>query len=484
MGVVSRNVILLLVLAAIASLVVMGFGFTRLTRPVGPTLSGEEGPSNAINVVLIVLDALRADYVAGECNGVPVMPKLSRLAEESVRFTNAVTPCTWTRPAMASIFTSLHVDAHQVYFSNDPRSSKKAIADALPGSSETLASYLGKLKYTTVGVQTNANLVSDLGFAQGFDSYYYMSTVPANEVTTLAIEKIRRAYEPFFLYVHYMDPHMPYDPPARYRKLFGWPPGIDAAELHIVTNFKRYFWDLCDRVTGNKEKSDFEELSPKAKEALQRLYAGECRFLDDELARLLDHFRNEKDNTLIIIVADHGEHFWEHGYLGHGLTMYEEELRVPFFMLGAGLKPRAIDVPVEMLDILPTVAGLVGGPSRPTWQGMRLFDGIRQGGDTPVFSYTRGPYPACNTDLEMVRRGDLKLIVNRKHNRVELYDLAADPRERTDLAAERPEDVAKMKAMLDAHREQNIKDRQQDAPEQVEISDELRDQFKALGYGK
>ena len=433
------------------------------------------------NVVLIVIDTLRADRVAGRRHGVPLMPNLSRVAEDSVNFTRAVTQCTWTAPAVASIFTSLHMDTHQVYFRPNLEKPGQQTGDALSPAFETIATYLHKAGFRAAVIQSNINLTAELGFARDFDPYVYLPNKTASEITARAIEEAGKLPEPFFLYVHYLDPHVPYAPPAEYRQLLGWPPAINPTEMGVVTHFLPYMLDYCDYKLGIKKNPSFPPLSPAAREAVQTLYDGEVRFVDDQLAKLLDFLKTAHRNSLIIIVADHGEQFWDHDFLGHGVTLYDEELKVPFFMLGPGLEPRKIDRNVETFDILPTIAALLGLPPNPAWQGHDLFAG---GKGRPVYSHTRGSWLECNTDLEMLETGDLKLILNRRTNQAELYDLAADPLEKTDLASQHPKDVETMKALVDTRRQCNIEARAQNTPQRTSISPEAVEQLKSIGYGR
>ena len=446
-------------------------------------------PRNAQNVVLIVLDTLRADRVFAERNGVPLMPHLSRFARDCLQFTHANTPCTWTRPAMASILTSLYVDTHQVFYGNNPKESNEAKSDALSKSFENMATYLKRAGYATAVIQTNGNLVADFGFAEGFDSYEYLPGDPAADVVSPhAIARLAELREPFFFYVHFMDPHPPYTPPQKCRDLFGWPPPISDEELAVVNNaddkFMKYLYDHCDYMVGNKPKPSFTPLSPAAQEAVRTLYDGEVRSLDDELAKLIDALLKEKPNSIIIVLADHGEHLWEHGYMGHGLTMYEEELRVPLFFRSPGLPPQVVDREVSIVDVLPTVAGLLGLPASRGWQGRSLLSPEPDNALSPVFSHTYAPYPSLNTEVEALKMGRLKLIVDRKKNRAELYDMANDSHEKTDLAAQRPDVVATFKKLLDEHRNQNIQARGGVQRQSVGVSPDLQDQLRRLGYGQ
>jgi len=475
---------LFLSLTAFASLLLVVLGIVLLKAslvPNRPQTLPQQRPANPLNVVLILLDALRADRVEAQRNGIPLMPYLTRWSADAVRFTHASAPATWTKPSMASIFTGLYVDAHQVYFGPDPNAQGQPVSDALPPSLETMAGYLKKAGYRTACVQTNGNLVPEFGFAQGFDRYPYYLDVPASEVTAHALELCQDLAEPFFFYVHYMDPHFPYTPPERYKQLLGWPPPLDENELKLVSDFTPYFWDYANYLIGARKAPSYPPLSPAAQEAVRTLYDGEVRYLDDELGKLLEVIHAKWPNTLYIILADHGEHFWDHGYVGHGLTLYEEEVHVPFLLKGPGLAPRSVDANVETINILPTVAQILGLTPNPAWQGRSLFSN-KDNENRAVFCRTRGPWAACNTDLEMVGLCNLKAILDRRRNRVELYDLTADPLEKHDLALERPKDVEAMRALVEAHRGENERMRQQGAPLSVPLPPDVLEQLQRLGY--
>lgn len=472
----------LAIAGVIAGLGLIGAGLLCLSLAAGRGATGKvQGRATGPNVVLIVLDALRADRVEAERGGVPVMPHLAQFAQESAYYPNAVTQCTWTRPSMATLFTSLHVDTHQVYFSTDPNDPAQPKSDALPAALETMASYLRARGYGTAAVQTNVNLIEEFGFAAGFDRYVYKENAPANEVTAAALELLKAEPGPFFLYAHYIDPHLPYDPPEPYRRMFGWPPPLNPEELAVATDFLDYFWDTCDVLIGRKAARELPPLSAAGEEAVRTLYDGEARFVDEEAYRLLEHIRARFPNTIVIITADHGEHFWDHGYLGHGLTLYEEELRVPLALSGPGVEPGRDTAPVGLIDLLPTVAALLGLPAQPQWQG-RSFRGAPPE-PLRAYSFTRGPWTGCNTYREMVREGEMKLILDRRTDGVELYDMAADPLERHNLAAERPEEAQALRATLEAHRERCIQARRGGAAASVALPPEVRDQLRGLGYG-
>jgi len=480
----KRKRALLALAAAMALLLIIGGSLLLLPKPQTLNPKPDLTPHNPLNVVLIILDALRADRVFASRNGIPLMPNLAEFSKRCVQFTHANTPCTWTRPAMASILTSLYVDTHQVYYGPDPQRPNDNTSDALPKSFENMATYLKRAGYATAVVQTNGNLVRDLGFGEGFDEYEYLPDETADKVTPCALRHLEGLRDPFFLYLHYMDPHLPYTPPERFRKLFGWPPPIDDSELAIVNDFMGYVFDHDEYKVGNKPSPSYKPLSPAAEEAVRTLYDAEARSLDEELGKFLDALLQRKPNTLIVITADHGEHLWDHDYLGHGLTMYEAELRVPFFIYLPDGKPQTIDTDVNTVNILPTISECLGLPANPAWQGRSLFSTEAAGKAQPIFSHTLGPWRSYNIEYEAVKVGRFKLIVNRKKEHNELYDMVDDSEETNDLSAQRSDAVRAMLALLVEHRNQNARARGNVQKESVKLSPELMKQLQDLGYGR
>lgn len=423
------------------------------------------------NVVLIVLDACREDRIDAARNGMPVMPHLSNFP--AVRFRNAISPAPWTLPSMVSVFTSLYVDAHQVH------SGKTHVPENL----ESAASYLKKAGYTTLCVQTNSLMNVEIGCNRGFDVYDYQLLAPADKATALALDHVANAKPPFFLYVHYMDLHECSWPPDDYLSLMGYPtPGLSPEEQKYVENSLSYTINNNLYVYGYKLKRIVPEASAIMKEARWSVYDAAARFADEQSGILIDTLLERYPNTVVVVVADHGEHFWEHGYLGHTLTLYEQLIHVPLFIKAPGLKPATVDSLVETIDILPTIAALAGLPARPAWQGRDLF--APREPDAPVFSSGKFNVLCIKGKSEVVRlgskklifHGDLsldpfglyllavKLIRNMQLDRMELYDLAADPAETANLASEQPELARQLMAMLYAHLRTNALANGSDGP--------------------
>ncbi|MDQ1257256.1 MAG: Sulfatase protein [Candidatus Hydrogenedentes bacterium] len=451
--------------------------FAACSRPSAPEPAAGPPP----NVVLIVLDAFRADRIGAERNGLPLTPMLNRLTAESLEFTRAAASCSWTRPSMASLFTSLYVDAHQVFYVAGRSKEDEQTADALPDALETIAEWMKKGGYATLGIQTNANLTAELGFAQGFDEYLFENDAKADWVTDRASERLAGLKQPYFLYAHFMDSHAPYDPPEAYRTTFGPLPAISAEEQAVVDQSLPYVLDMFYHTVGALDVRKFATLSPEGRETLAIRYDAACRFMDDQLTELLARIERETPNTLVVILADHGEEFWEHGSLGHGGSLYEEQIAVPFFIHGPGIQPRQEANPVSTVHLLPTLAAYLKRPPEPNWQGQDLLKGYAP--DMPVFAKRPASAPLEHLCMEMARVGTMKLIVHPATGQEELFDLAADPRETNNLAAAQPDATARMRSLLTQHLKDNRNHRQGGRSE-VRLSPELREQQRRIGYGK
>jgi len=441
-------------------------------------------PPRMPNVVFLLLDTVRADRLGATRNGLPVTPHLDAFADEAVVFANTVTPCSWTKPAMASIFTARYVDAHGVFYSARIEDPDHPVSDVLPDEFETMAEFLARHGYDTFAVQTNANLTRAAGFAQGFDEgrYLFQNGWRADWVTGQALHTLDVLREPFFAYCHYMDPHAPYDPPETHRDVFGPEPDLTEQDRALLDNdtFMAYCLDRVKVALGLEDGHAMPEFSPQGKEYVRQRYDSEIRYMDDELGPLLDRVRAKYPHSVIIIASDHGEEFWERGGMGHGATLHREQLRVPLLIRAPGLPRGRVETPAELLDILPTVARLIGADADPAWQGKDLFraDAVHE----PRFSRTYGPWPELRVDAEAVLDGGAKLIRDNTHEQTRLYDLETDPGEHNDLAPDQPERAQALTSTLDDHRRKNEKRRGAVAQQETRLDDETRAMLDAMGY--
>ncbi len=278
-----------------------------------PSSSGAAAP----NVLIYMIDTLRADRLGVYGYDQPTSPNLDALAKDSIVFRHALAQSSWTRPSVASVFTGLHPRSHGV---NDR-------TDALSPTATTLAAVLGSAGYQTAAVVTNGNVSAPFGFHLGFEAFVYLGEGTGREIhaqSDVVNDRVfawlegRDADRPFFLYVHTSDPHDPYAPRAPFRDRFmpspRFPDRIAIRSMH--------------------ERPLEAQQAPDVARELGALYDAEIAFNDHHLGRLLDHLKAENlyDSTIVLVVSDHGEEFYEHEYWGHGITLYEEQLRVPFVL--------------------------------------------------------------------------------------------------------------------------------------------------------
>ena len=451
-------------------------------------------PVQRPNVVFLLLDTLRADRVGGQRNGTPITPFLHEFSKGGATFSHAISPSSWTKPTLASLFTALYPETHKVRFSADPTSGEHT-SDVLADAIETLPEYLRDAGYDNWGIQTNENGNTTYGFAQGFgeDRYAFHEFIPGKEVTSLAIDTLPRMKPPFFLFAQYVDPHSPYSPAPEYREIFGPQPEItqeDAQHINDDKAFSAYFQDDTDFWLGRTTERKFPPLSDAGKEAIRYRYDAECRQLDDQVARLVRTIEGQFPNTIFVIVSDHGDEFWERGTLGHSHQVYEELIHVPLIVRGPGIPAGEVSQPVSTMGIWPTLAKTLGLPARPQWQVPDLF--AQAATPAPVYSWTQGSYNDGKVNVSAMVDGDMKLmnspidpkIPDPTHAETQLFDLAKDPGENQNLYPRRLEDDLTLLAKLERHRETATKAGETVTASTTPISAEQMSQLEQLGYAR
>ncbi len=419
-------------LGAVAALTVVLFG------------AGSCGPvrGDRPDIVLIVVDTLRADHVGAYGHHRVTTPHLDALASRGVLFENAWSTAPWTLPSVMSIHTGLYPADHRV--ENDGLK--------LGAEVSTLAEQLSAAGYETAAFVSHVYVSRPFGFARGFDTFEDFGISrpgyrpeagmepTADIVTDAALAHLgRRSRAPLFLFVHYFDPHWPYHPPPGYRDLF---PNDYEGELDASYDSISRFQDPAVRLP-----EDYREF-------LETRYDGEIRFVDEMIGRLLEAI---DERAWIIVTADHGEEYKEHGSMGHGRQLYEESIHVPLVIAGPpaqgekknGEGGRRIASPVSGVDIHPTILDLAGiaepGSRR---RGVTLRPAFRGGGALPANRPLVSATIRLNAYRTAVRLDRLKLIRFMDRDRSELFDLEADPAERHDLAARRPDDRRALLATL------------------------------------
>jgi arylsulfatase A-like enzyme len=433
---------------------------------VAPALPSQRLPARP-NVVVFLVDTLRGDHLGAYGHPGPISPAFDAFAGQAILFSDAWAQAPWTRPAVASIFTGLHAGTHGVSGPN---------ALLVPRLT-TLAEGLKQAGLATAAFVANHVIQDRYGFGQGFDTWNggdrKLYGQPAAALVARALAWVDGAQRPFFLYVHTLEPHAPYDPPDE-----DWAPF---------------------RPAGIKGPVDSRKLlaieTPSAEDGrvLNSLYDGEVRENDHAFGALIEGLRSRGllDDSLVVFTADHGEEFLDHGGLQHGYTLYQELMRVPLAVRlpGARRGGSRDAVPVRQVDLMPTLLALVGAPPVAGVQG-RDLSARWLGGSALEMPELYSEVEFGGVDKLSLRAGMLKLILNRDRtrfwragSRLELYDLASDPGERRNLAAQRPvaagylrvraEALARAHAQLRAR--WNTGKTQELTPEEVE-------QLRALGY--
>jgi arylsulfatase A-like enzyme/Flp pilus assembly protein TadD len=418
------------------SLAFLGLGLVALHA------TGCTRPRPSVNVLLISIDTLRADHLGAYSFPRPTTPTIDGLAREGVVFKNARTPVPMTLPAHVSMLTGTLPPTHGLRDNMQRR---------LPEASLTLAEMLKARGFTTGAVVSSFVLDRRFGTSQGFDSYDDqfqevhkigdLNERKGDEATRVATAWLdSRKERPFFLFVHFYDPHDPYEPPE-----------------------------------------------PFASKWSEHPYEGEVAFADHCVGQVLEKLRQLGlyDDTLIVITGDHGEMLGEHGELNHGFFIYEGALRVPLVMRVPRAQPssRQVDIPVSLIDIVPTVLSVVGAPLPKEIQGVDLSPWLSGrgagGGGRPLYAETVTPtrYYGASSLLGVVVDG-WKYI---ETSRPELYDLRSDPAEAVNLLEREPKRADALGRTLAtilaaAGRAPGP------APESADLDEASRQRLAALGY--
>ncbi|MGD8439117.1 MAG: sulfatase [Holophagae bacterium] len=416
------------------------------------------------NVVIYLVDALRADRLGVYGCQRPLSPRLDAMAAQGIVFTDAVAQSSWTKAAVASIFTGLWPRAHGV---NGPD-------DRLPDELATLPELLHTAGYDTAAVVANAYVGRPFGFARGFDHFEFIDhergrSEVLHERVAAWLDARRSDPSPFLLYVHTIDPHAPYAPPPDLRRTFA--PDVEDPSVGQVETVRGL-------VLGTVRATDGLERD------LRALYDAEVAANDRSLGLLLDELDRlgELDDTVVIFTSDHGEAFGEHGTWTHGLDLYREVLSVPLVIrlpraIGAGQR---VGATVQHIDLLPTILGLTGttAPAGRELAGRCLLDGsgsFRPPGNRPVMSYLdywgRTGAAVIDGRWKLIRPLSAEFGFSD-----ELYDRADDPNEHVELGPSRPVRSGWLGARLGAALEVRA------AGEATEVDDVTRRQLEALGY--
>ena len=437
----------------------------------GRAPSGHPKGARPQNLLLYVIDTLRADRLG--CYGHPggLTPSIDAFARRALLFERAYAASSWTKTSMATVLTGLPPRSHGAHRRED----------ALPGSVTTLAERLRTSGYDTAAFVTNPNLTSVFGFDQGFEKYEYLAEGWPGEGharSDVLHARVTRWLEgrtdprPFFIYAHSMDPHDPYvDPGARLPAAAPSAASKDAGRIGSAA-FMRALEE--GRVRA----------SPELRAELLRLYEAEIRFNDEGFGGLMDRLdeRGLAENTLVVLLSDHGEEFAEHGWWRHGKTLYEEQLRVPllFRLPGGRFAGRRVKETARHVDVVPTILDALRLPPDAALPGRSLLAlGEGPGAEEdPVCAYL----DVDGRSLESVALAGRKLVRYLSYDRPrpaeELFALDRDPGETRSVAGEGGTELSFLRALIE-----NPRLAGRPIPrETVAIDPELEERLRAVGY--
>ncbi len=366
------------------------------------------------NILLIVIDALRPDHLSFNGYTRPTSPNIDRFAQQSVVFQNAISAASWTKPSFTSFLTGLYPCQHGV----------TGWESVLHDSVVTLAELLKEAGYGTGVIMNIGTLSGRFNVFQGFDFVSEANNFERDALATnsKAMEMIRLLNKPFFAVVHYIDVHWPYKAPSEYYDLIG-----------EGESFRRW-----GPVRGGEE-FDIGEASVRAR----IMYDACIRFVDDRVGELIKFLEEEglRESTVIIVTADHGEAFWEHGTRAHAKTVYDEEVRVPLiFNYPKKYSHRVVMQQVSLVDLTPTIAALANVKDTHHREGRNLLRLIENKKDVVPKNRLLPPeYDLCEVSLmrvpatKAIRSLRWKIIAEPSTGLIKIFDLENDPGETKNL---------------------------------------------------
>ena len=427
--------------------------------------------NNDINVVLITIDTLRTDHLS--CYGYEhkTSPNIDKIAAEGIRFTNTLATSSWTSPSIASIMTSLYPVSHGVRH-GIIKSGKAYNQEVLNERFDSLAEILKNHGYTTFGAVANVHMTSELGFGQGFDYYYCEGFPDAYEMNNVVFswqDKIKKSKR-YFLWVHYFDPHYPYYARSPWiKEYYTTKSQIGNEDLSKIK------WKELKKIISTLERKR------DALEYLVPLYDSEISYVDYHIGQLISKLGLDK-NSLIIITSDHGEEFLDHDSFNHGHTLYQELIHVPLIIKfpfpSIESAMSVIDEPVSIIDIMPTILGILGITPPREAQGINLLD-KKENFQKLKHNYLFSELSERKT-LKTIISKNWKYIFDYKMQKGELYDIVRDHKELDNVIYQEVSIAKELEKELsnwvsNTSKTPSIK-------KEIQLTEELEGKLKVLGY--
>jgi arylsulfatase A-like enzyme len=477
-----RFTIVLVIIGAIAVLVVAtGLHLSKSRSGAHPVVADPSAP----DIILVSIDSLRPDHLG--CYGYPkpTSPTIDRLARGGVRCDNVISTTSWTLPAHAALFTGLYDSAHGLVDDG------MRLAEA----HETLAEVLAQAGYQTAGFFGGPYLHPAYGLNQGFHTYESCMTKLPDNASEKQIRKQARIpnsvshaditgprtlekysdwlqktdERPMFVFLHLWDVHYDYIPPEKYIELFD--PDYEG-EL-----------DVSDYMQNS---AIVQGMTVRDLQHVRALYNGEIRFTDDVLGEMLTalELKGRDRQALIIVTADHGEEFFDHGGKGHTRTLYDEVIKVPLIWSWTGNLPEGTNVTdqVRIIDIMPTILGLANVKSEAKIQGRDISPLLR--GESLDSQSALSELHLPNRKALALRTGQLKIHKLLKPTGQLLFNLFEDPGEHKPLDHE-TEALRSLLADLETVTRESLNlyvARAQGTAQEAQVTEELRQRLQSLGY--
>lgn len=424
------------------------------------------------DILLLTIDTVRADHTSLNGYERDTTPTLRALAARGTNFERAYATASWTLPSIASVLTGILPSQHGIehaHIADDGGVVQETLSPELP----SLPWSLRAAGYRTYGITATAHFDASIGWGHGFDDYECLGFVERDVVQAAVatrLPELRASDTPYFLWIHIIDPHIPYTPVEP--QFTEWWPATRARHPSL---------DVATAGFGIATAVLRENIPPR--EALAYSFAAwdsEIRAADDYLARLLAEL--DDGHLAVVVTADHGEEFNEHHGMGHGTTLFEEVVRVPLVIALPDQTPSVAAHLVSLMDVLPTLLEVAQAPL-PEGLGGRSLMPIVRAEDFPatrdIVMETGGP-----AIVRGIFDGRYKYAERIQPQPVEgLFDLERDPDEQTLILADHPEIAdplrARMRATLEAARALRPEIVSAERPD----TDESLEQLRALGYG-
>lgn len=422
------------------------------------------------NVIVYLVDTLRADRLTPYNRKTRVQtPGMSRFMETAAVLTNARSQENWTKPSVATLLSSLLPWEHNTF--ND--------ASVLPSSVQVLPELLQGQGFFTGGFIANGYVSDKFGFKRGFSTYHnYIREGRRSVAQSVASDVLdwldaRPKDKPFFLYVHTIDPHVPYQPPRDFLELY------DAKSYDGPINFQKNSALLEAIKLGRLP------VTMRDRERLLSLYDASISYHDVYFNVIMNALeqRGLDDDTMVIVTADHGEEFWDHGSVGHGHSLFDELLHVPLLMRVPGVTHAGdrMRTSVGLVDVAPTILQALGIDPPETMTGRSFLPELMG----HVADAPRATISGFMQGQRALAVGRYKLVQH-EYTQSALYDTRADPQESRDVSRERPITLAYVRGMLGLTLGRDTgptaRSSALHAAQDTQIDEDTERQLRALGY--